>query len=129
MVTGMNHNSNHNSERECEGCTLGKMNRNSFPKQSQGRATKPYEVIHSDVCGPMQVDSKGGSKYMLTFIDDYSRYVTSYFIKSKSEVLTKFKEFVSYVKNQGGNQFLYTRLVAIPWQTKVTIDAMTSWLV
>ena len=104
MVTGMNCNLNSNSKRECEGCTLGKMNRNPFPKKSQGRATKPYEVIHSDVCGPMQIDSKGGSKYMVTFIDDYSRYVTVYFIKNKSEVLTKFKEYVTYVENQGGNQ-------------------------
>ena len=103
MVTGMNHNSNRNSEKECEGCTLRKMNQNSFLKQSQGRATKPYEVIHSDVCGPMQVDSKGRSKYMVTFIDDYSQYFTSYFIKGKSEVLTKFEEHVRYVENEGGN--------------------------
>ncbi len=103
LVTGMNYDSNHTPEKECEGCTLGKMSRNPFPKKSQGRATKPYEVIHSDVCGPMQVDSKGGSKYMVTFIDNYSRYATAYFIKNKSEVLTKFKEYVTYVEKQGGD--------------------------
>ena len=37
----------------------------------------------------MQVESKGGSRYMLTFTDDFSRYTTAYFIKSKSEVLSK----------------------------------------
>ena len=104
MVTGMNCNSNHNSEKECDGCTLGKMSRNPFPKKSKGRANRPYQIIHSDVCGPMQVPSKGGSRHMVTFIDDYSRYATVYFIKNKREVLTKLKEYVTYVENQGGNQ-------------------------
>ena len=40
---------------------------------------------------------------MVTFIDDYSRYATAYFIKNKSEVLTKFKEYVIYVKKQSGD--------------------------
>ena len=42
----------------------------------------------------MQVESKGGSGYMLTFTDDFSQYTTAYFIKSKSEVLSKFMEYV-----------------------------------
>ena len=104
MVTGMNYPTNNNLEKECEGCTVGKMHRNPFPKQSQHRATKLYEVIHSDVCGPMQVESKGGNKYMVTFTDDNSRYATVYFIKNKDEVLTKFKEYVSFVENQSGNR-------------------------
>jgi hypothetical protein len=104
MVTGMNYPTDNNLEKECEGCTVGKMHRNPFPKQSQHRATKPYEVIHSDVCGPMQVESKGGNKYMVTFTDDNSRYATVYFIKNKDEVLTKFKEYVSFVENQSGNR-------------------------
>jgi hypothetical protein len=104
MVTGMNYPTDNNLEKECEGCTVGKMHRNPFPKQSQHRATKPYDVIHSDVCGPMQVESKGGNKYMVTFTDDNSRYATVYFIKNKDEVLTKFKEYVSFVENQSGNR-------------------------
>ena len=52
----------------------------------------------------MQVDSMGGSRYMLTFIDDFSRYCTVYLIKSKDEVLTKFKEYVTLVENQTGHK-------------------------
>ena len=61
------------------------------PKQSVNRASKPLELIHTDLCGPMNVDSIGGSKYMLTFTDDYSRYTTVYFITSKSETLSSSK--------------------------------------
>ena len=41
----------------------------------------------------MQTTSIGGAKYFVTFIDDYSRCCAVYFIKEKSEVLDKFKEF------------------------------------
>ena len=72
MVDGMNYDSGTQTQKDCEACVLGKMQKKYFPKQSQGRATKPYEIVHSDVCGPMQVESKGGSRYMLTFTDDFS---------------------------------------------------------
>ena len=94
MVDGLNCDGETQPQKECKACVLGKMQKKPFPKQSQHRATRPYEIVHSDVCGPMQVESKGGSKYMLTFTDDYSRYTTVYFIKSKSEVLSKFQEYV-----------------------------------
>ena len=50
----------------------------------------------------LSVNSIGGSQYFVTFIDDFSRYTYVYFIKHKGEVLTKFKEFVSVVKNRTG---------------------------
>ena len=49
-------------------------------------ANRPYEIIPSDVCGPMQVPSKGGSRYVVTFIDDYSRYATVYCMENKRKV-------------------------------------------
>ena len=104
MVTGINCTTSHHAEDKCEGCVLGKSHRNPFPKQSNSRATKPYEIIHSDECGPMQVESKGGSRYMVTFTDDYSRYTTTYFIKRKDEALSKFQEYVTLVENQSENR-------------------------
>ena len=102
MGDGMNYASGTQTQKECEACVLGKMQKKPFPKQSQPRATRPYEIVHSDVCGPMQVESKGGSRYMLTFTDDYSRYTTVYFFKSKNEVLSKFMEYVNSVEKLTG---------------------------
>ena len=68
------------------------------------RASKPLELIHTDLCGPMNVDSTGSSEYMLTFKNDYSRYTTVYFIMSKSETLSEFKEYVNMVENSTGQQ-------------------------
>ena len=55
----------------CEGCVFGKMTRALFPKKSQNRASSLLEIVHTDLVGPMQVLTHGGSKYVLTFTDDY----------------------------------------------------------
>ena len=83
----------------CEGCVAGKSHHKPFPAVGEIRSTKKLQLIHSDVCGPMKTESIGGAKYFLTFIDDYSRYCTVYFIKQKSEVFNKFKEFEALVTN------------------------------
>ena len=84
---------------DCESCALGKMHRLPHPKQSENRANKILEMVHTDLCGPMQIESVGGSRYLLTFIDDYSRYTVVYLLKRKSEVTSKFKEFVMLMEN------------------------------
>ena len=75
----------------CEGCIADKMQCKPFRTVNHNQSTKKLELIHSDVCGPMQVDSIGGSRYFVTFVDDYSRCVAVYFVKHKSEVFEKFK--------------------------------------
>ena len=104
IVYGMKINNSDVKKKDdgCEPCALGKMHRLSFPKQSQYRADKILEMIHTDVCGPMHVEAMGGSRYMLTFTDDYSRYTIVYFLKKKSEVLCKLKEYVNHVENMSG---------------------------
>ncbi|KAG6619287.1 putative polyprotein [Phytophthora cinnamomi] len=55
-----------------------------------------------DVVGPMRTVSKEGAKYVLTFVDDYSRYVVTYFMKKKREVASKLIEFKAFYENQWG---------------------------
>jgi len=57
----------------CEGCILGKQHRESFPSGKSIRAKAPLEIVHSDLCGPMQTPSLAGNHYILTFIDDFTR--------------------------------------------------------
>ena len=86
----------------CEGCLAGKMCRKPFPTVGEIRSTHKLQLVHSDVCGPMQIQSIGGAKYFLTFIDDYTRCCAVYFMKHKSEVLNKFKEFEVTTSNDAG---------------------------
>ena len=92
----------------CKPCTLGKMKKQPFPI-STSKTSRVLELIHSDLCGPIQVDSKGGSKYFLTFTDDYSRFSTVYFLHSKSQVLSYYKNYVALMENQSGQRLLKIR--------------------
>uniref|UniRef100_A0A251RQH2 Putative ribonuclease H-like domain, GAG-pre-integrase domain protein n=1 Tax=Helianthus annuus TaxID=4232 RepID=A0A251RQH2_HELAN len=74
-------------ESVCEGCVSGKQARKAFSKKVTWQATKPLELVHFDICGPMRTKSIGGCKYFITFIDDYSRKAWVFFLKFKSEAL------------------------------------------
>ncbi|KAK1683853.1 hypothetical protein QYE76_044701 [Lolium multiflorum] len=92
----------------CEACLMGKMTKTPFSGMME-RATDLLEIIHTDVCGPMSVASRGGYRYVLTFTDDLSRYGYIYFMKHKSETFEKFKEFQSEVENQRNKKIKFLR--------------------
>ena len=90
LVTGMDFQPAKESEF-CEGCAHGKQKRALFPKEQVTRASEVIEIVHSDVCGPMQENSLGGNRCVVTFIDVISRFTAVYFLKTKDQVLEKFK--------------------------------------
>ncbi|KAJ9565416.1 hypothetical protein OSB04_001382 [Centaurea solstitialis] len=83
----------------CAGCQYGKAHQLPY-KESKFRAHKPLELVHSDVFGPVKQTSISGMRYMVTFIDDYSRYVWVFFMKEKSDTFSKFKEFKTTVEGE-----------------------------
>jgi hypothetical protein len=102
MVSGMNLGNMPcpTSSFVCEGCIEGKQHRKPFPNNGGMCATKPLEIVHSDVCGPMRTTSLGGARYFVTYIDNFSRKVWVYLLNSKGECLEKFKEFKALVETQ-----------------------------
>lgn len=81
----------------------------SVSKESASRAKLPLELIHADVCGPIEPASFGMNMYFLLFIDDYSRKTWVYFLKQKSEVFFVFKKFKALVENQSDYGIKATR--------------------
>ncbi|GMF28853.1 unnamed protein product [Phytophthora fragariaefolia] len=88
----------------CAGCCIGKMRADDFPRHPANlvKSTSVLELVHTGVMGPMQTRSPGGCTFAVTFIDDCSRHVTVYFMKAKSEVLSKFKSFKEAMENDTG---------------------------
>ncbi|KAJ1525556.1 hypothetical protein ONE63_010361 [Megalurothrips usitatus] len=86
--------------KSCVTCCKGKMARAPFPTSVTPRASQPLELIHSDVMGPMNIDTFSGGKYVLLFIDDFSRKMFIYILKGKAEVFESFKQFKAVVENQ-----------------------------
>lgn len=58
----------------CTRCMAGKQHRDKF-ERSSWRASKSLELVHSDLCGPMNPTLRGGARYILIFINDFSRKV------------------------------------------------------
>lgn len=87
-------------EKACEVCLKGKQHRVPFPKKSTWRATEKLELIHSDLCGPITPPSHSQKRYLISFIDDFSRKTWIYFALEKSEAFHYFKLFKSFVEKQ-----------------------------
>lgn len=81
-------------------CFTGKQHRNAIPKTSEWHATKVLQLVHADICGPIEPTSHSGKRYVLCFIDDYSRKAWVYLIAEKSKALKKFKIFKKLVEKE-----------------------------
>ena len=89
------------SLKPCDYCLLGKQHRVSFHILST-RKSNVLDLVYSDVCDPIDVESLGGNKYFVTFIDDASRKVWVYFLKTKDQVFKHFKKFHAMVEREKG---------------------------
>ena len=67
------------------------------------------DLIHSNLIGSLPTLTYGNSMYVLTFIDDFSRYCWVYFLKLKDEVFETFKVFKDLVENMSGNKIKVLR--------------------
>jgi transposase InsO family protein len=89
---------------KCSHCLAGKQTRVAFKSHSPFRMEKILDLVHSDVCGPMKTRSLGGCYYFVTFIDDHSRKVWVYTLKTKDQVLDVFKQFHASVERETGKK-------------------------
>ena len=85
---------------KCNICLKAKMPRKSFPAIKERQSKNPLELIHSDLCGPMPVNSLQKRRYWALFIDDCTRYTWIYFLYRKSDVGKAFEAYVNFVQNQ-----------------------------
>ena len=88
-----------NCNEPCEICLLGKFSKLQFDK-SVSKTNDILELVHSDLCGPINVSTPSGNRFVLTLIDDFSHYVTIFLLKNKSDVSDKIEQFVEFVKNK-----------------------------
>ncbi|GJU25787.1 putative RNA-directed DNA polymerase [Tanacetum coccineum] len=90
--------------KKCSHCLAGKQTRRAFKSRPSFRTENILDLVHSDVCGPMKTKTLGGCSYFVTFIDDHSRKVWVYTLKTKDQVLDVFKQFHALVERQTGKK-------------------------
>lgn len=97
-VTGMKFPNANIGLSNCKICAKGKQSRLPF-ERSKRKTKQVLDLIHSDLV-EMEKLSIGGARYLLTFVDDFSKKLFIYFLKNKSDVFESFVEFKAYVENQ-----------------------------
>ena len=77
MIRSMNlcKNSCSTSILVCEAYMKGKQYPTKLGNDVEKEATKPLEIVHLGVCGPMRNLSMGGAKYFVTFMNEFLRKV------------------------------------------------------
>jgi len=82
----------------CATCERAKHIKKSFGTKSRERAQEPLELVHTDVLGPVEVQSLGGARYEIGFTDDYTRWRVVYPMKHKSESLDCLRRYIQEMR-------------------------------
>ena len=85
----------------CDGCLLSKQTRKPFPTRSNFSAKTPLALIHGDLCGPISPPTPAGNKYFMLLVDDFTRMMWVYMLKSKEDALMNLKCFKALVEKDG----------------------------
>ena len=59
----------------CKQCQLGKMTKSNFRSKTH-TSKQILEIVHTNLFGPIDVQRYKGNKYIMLFLDDYSRMIT-----------------------------------------------------
>uniref|UniRef100_A0AAV1V4E9 Integrase catalytic domain-containing protein n=1 Tax=Peronospora matthiolae TaxID=2874970 RepID=A0AAV1V4E9_9STRA len=105
-----------NGSSVCRGCQEGKMVQKPFPSNRDKRTYNTFEMLHFDICGPMEEKSLGGSKYLLLIVDEASGCMKGFCLHSKSGseecikkyitmIQTQFNKKVKFVRHDGAREF------------------------
>ncbi|GJZ25475.1 integrase, catalytic region, zinc finger, CCHC-type containing protein [Tanacetum coccineum] len=107
----------------CSACERGKSKKASHSPKLVSSDNSKLELLHMDLCGPMRVASINGKRYILVIVDDYSRYIWVYFLRSKDETPEIIKKFIAQaqlnykakvckIRTDNGTEFKNTTLKA-----------------
>ncbi|GBM10056.1 Retrovirus-related Pol polyprotein from transposon TNT 1-94 [Araneus ventricosus] len=84
---------------KCETCDISKITRKTHPNIDVNQSSEILELIHADLCGPIQPESYGGAKYFMVLVDDFSGMYFTYFLKNKNELFDIFSQFKTKYEN------------------------------
>lgn len=88
------------SKEICSDCIKGKATRLPFTKCQFPRSNRIGELIHTDLCGPMDIMTKNGEQYFQVIIDDYSHFTQVFLLKQKNEATENIINYVNSLENQ-----------------------------
>lgn len=102
------------STLRCDVCTQGKFTQ-SRSREPDARATAALQLVHTDLAGPIDPESRDGYRWAVSFTDDYSSAVFVYFLRNKSDTVQATEKFladmspygkVKRIRSDNGTEFM-----------------------
>jgi hypothetical protein len=87
-------------DRPCAACQAGKQVGSTHHNKNVMTTSRPLELLHMDLFGPIAYLSIGGSKYGLVIVDDFSRFTWVLFLQDKSKTQGTLKRFLRRAQNE-----------------------------
>ncbi|CAK5282781.1 unnamed protein product [Mycena citricolor] len=104
MVTGLNVDESVPASTFCETCVKAKSHVTPFPPASDSQYTEIGDLTFTDVWGPSHVIAIDGSRYYVSFTDAATRRTVLYFLKRKSDIKDRMRDYVEYIQTQAGKR-------------------------
>nr|GEX63471.1 retrovirus-related Pol polyprotein from transposon TNT 1-94 [Tanacetum cinerariifolium] len=79
-------------------CQLGKSKKHTHKPKTENTNLEVLNTLHMDLCGPMQVQTINGKKYILVIVDDYSRFTWVKILRSKDETPEVVIKFIQQIQ-------------------------------
>ncbi|GJV59182.1 retrovirus-related pol polyprotein from transposon TNT 1-94 [Tanacetum coccineum] len=87
----------YHKEHLCPSCEQRKSKKASHPPKHVPNSKQRLHLLHINLCGPMRVESISDKRYVLVIVDDYSRYMWVYFLRSKDGAPKEIKTFLKKI--------------------------------
>lgn len=92
----------HGYNGQCDACQQGKSVKAASPQQNTIRTSRPLELVHSDLCGPMKTRTPSQHIYLITLVDDFSRLTLVRTIAAKSDTANELLSMIAALETSAG---------------------------
>nr|GEV11799.1 retrovirus-related Pol polyprotein from transposon TNT 1-94 [Tanacetum cinerariifolium] len=90
-------------------CQLGKSKKHTHKPKTKNTNLEVLNTLHMNLCGPMQVQTINGKKYILVIVDDYSRFTWVKILRSKDETPEVVIKFLQQIQVEAVATACYTQ--------------------
>ena len=80
----------------CDVCAFGKSKQSRHPKTTRHNTVRPFQLVCTDLLGPVSPPALGVVRYVSKFTDQHSKW-KEVFIKEEADAVNTLKQFVQTV--------------------------------
>uniref|UniRef100_A0AAV1VIC1 Integrase catalytic domain-containing protein n=1 Tax=Peronospora matthiolae TaxID=2874970 RepID=A0AAV1VIC1_9STRA len=80
-----------------------------FPSNRDKRNYYTFELLHLDICGIMEIESLGGSRYLLLIVEEASGCMKGFCLRVKSKSEDYIRKYITMLQTQFSMKLKFVR--------------------